>query len=316
MQSLASDNNSGAHPEVVAAMLAANVGHAAAYGDDEWTGRATELARARFGAGATVGFAFNGTGANVVGLQLLLKPWGHVLAPATAHIGVDECGALERLCGAKLVTVVTIDGKLRPGDVVEAHRGVGNVHSTQPCVVSIAQATECGTSYTAEEVRALAETTHALGMTLHMDGCRLANAAAHLGTPLGALTLEAGVDVCSFGGTKNGAVFGEMIVARADLAEPLGFLTKQLAQLGSKQRFVAAQFEALLTDDLWLRNARHANSMATRLAEGSTPSTASAAHTGSRPTRCSPASPPPPSPRCRHTRRSTCGTRPGRWYAS
>ena len=266
MRAFASDNYAGVHPEVMAAVAAANDGHARAYGADPVTEQAVAAIRRELGEQAEVAFVFNGTGANVVGLQLMLRPWEHVVCARTAHIAVDECGAPERLVGAKLVDVVTPDGKLTPDAVRSVHTGIGDEHRTQPRVVSITQSTELGTLYTPEEIRALADTAHELGMYLHLDGARLANAAASLGVSLAGTTSECGVDVLSFGGTKNGLMGGEaVVVLRPELAAALPYVRKQLMQLASKGRFVAAQFLALLTDELWLRNAGHANAMAARL---------------------------------------------------
>jgi threonine aldolase len=268
-QHFASDNAAGIHPEVLAAIAAANEGHTPAYGADPWTAAALSLFRAEFGTDAEVFFVFGGTGANVVGLDALLRPWESVLCAATAHINVDECGAPERFIGCKLVPLAAPDGKLRPDPVRAALVGIGSEHHVQPRVISISQTTEYGTIYYPEEIRALATLAREYDLLLHMDGARLANAAAALELPLRALTADAGVDVLSFGGTKNGALAAESVVlfdhARA-AAVPFG--RKQAMQLPSKMRFVAAQFEALLRDGLWRRNAAHANRMARRLAGG------------------------------------------------
>jgi threonine aldolase len=266
---LASDNYAGVHPEVLAAVVAANTGHAVSYGADEVTAAAVEVFRRHLGGGAEVAFVFNGTGANVVGLQLMLRPWESVVCARSAHINVDECGAPERFLGVKLVDLDTPDGKLTPDLVRAAVTGVGDEHRTQPRVVSVTQSTELGTVYTPDELGALAETAHGLGMYLHLDGARISNAAASLGVGLAATTAGCGVDVLSFGGTKNGLMGGEaVVVLRPDLAEQLPYARKQAMQLASKMRFVAAQFLALLDGDLWLRNAAHANAMAARLHDG------------------------------------------------
>ncbi len=263
----ASDNHAGAHPEMLEAIAAANVGHAASYGADPWTARAEQVVRAHFGDAARAFFVFNGSGANVCSIDALTRPFEAVVCTDVAHMHVDECGAPERLSGAKLLTVANRDGKLAPADVERWESRRGDEHQSQPRVVSITQSTEVGTVYTLDETRAIADTAHGLGMHLHVDGARLSNAAAALGTGLGELTTDAGVDVVSFGGTKNGLVFGEAVVfCRPELAESFLFTRKQLTQLASKMRFVAAQFEALLSGDLWLRSARHANEMAARLA--------------------------------------------------
>ncbi len=262
----ASDNYSGIHPEVLARIAAVNAGHAPAYGADEVTARAVGLFREHFGRDVEVFFTFNGTGANVTGLQALLAPYEHVICAESAHVNTDECGAPERFLGSKLVDVATPDGKLTPDLVASVARGWGDQHHVQPRVVSVTQPTELGTRYRVEEIAALAEWAHGRDMYLHMDGSRLANAAAGLGVGLAATSGEAGVDVLSFGGTKNGLLGGEAVVLfRPELAARFPFIRKQAMQLASKMRFTAAQFEALLTDDLWRRNAAHANAMALRL---------------------------------------------------
>jgi threonine aldolase len=267
--SFGSDNHSGTHPDVLTALAAANQGHAPAYGADVVTARAVAAMRAHLGDRAEVAFVFNGTGANLVGLGLALRPWQHVVCATTAHIAVDECGAPERLLGTKLVELRTDDGKLTPDLVRAGVTGVGDEHRTQPGAVSITQCTELGTVYTPDEIRALARTAHALGMVLHLDGARLANAAASLGVGLAATTTDCGVDVLSFGGTKNGLLGAEaVVVLEPRLAAGLLYARKQLGQLGSKGRFLAAQFAALLEGDLWLRNAGNANAMARRLEAG------------------------------------------------
>jgi threonine aldolase len=266
--SFASDNHAGVHPEVLAAIVEANSGPAPAYGDDAWTARATELLRREFGPDAGVFLVFNGTGANVVGLQAMMRPYEAVVCAATAHINVDECGAPERFLGSKLIDLSTADGKLTPDAVEAAVWGVGDQHHVQARVVSITQSTELGTVYTVEEIRALADRAHSLDLLLHLDGARIANAAASLGVGLGDLGRAAGVDVLSFGATKNGALGAEaVVVLRPDLVHALPFIRKQSMQLASKMRYAAAQIVALLDGDLWLRNAAHANAMATRLAD-------------------------------------------------
>jgi threonine aldolase len=271
MHLFASDNTSGVHPEVMAALAAANSGGAIAYGSDPWTERATATVTDVLDA-VEVLFVWGGTGGNVVGLQSMLAPQHAVLCPASAHINVDECGAPERFTGAKLVALPTPDGKLHPSQIEPQLHGLGDQHHVQPRVVSITQSTELGTLYTPAEVAALADVAHKNGLLLHMDGARLANATAALGGPEGIadvreITTAAGVDVLTFGGTKNGAMYGEAVVwFDESLARDARFLRKQAGQLPSKTRFVAAQFEAMLSDGLWLRTAGHANAMATRLA--------------------------------------------------
>jgi len=267
MRSFASDNASGVHPAVMDALIAANVDHALAYGDDAWTERATQHFREVLGAPVEVCFVWGGTGANVVSLQSLLQPWNAVACTATAHIAVDECGAPERFTGSKLLTFPSVDGKLTPADVEAAQVGRGDEHHAQATVVSVTQSTECGTLYSVAELTAVCEAAHGFGMKVHLDGARLGNAVAALGCDVRALTIDAGVDVVSFGGTKNGMMYGEAVVfCDPALGANAKFIRKQATQLPSKMRFVAAQFDALLTDDLWIRNAAHANAMAQRLA--------------------------------------------------
>ncbi len=263
----ASDNHAGAHPEVIDAIAAANVGHAGSYGSDPWTERAEALFREHFGEGARGWPMFNGTGANVAALDALTRPYEAVICTESAHLHIDECGAPERHASVKLLPVPTEHGKLTPEQLDAWEPRRGDEHQAQPRVVSITQATELGTVYTLDETRAIADRAHELGMYLHVDGARLANAAASLGVSLRELTTDAGVDIVSFGGTKNGLVFGEaVVVCNPELATDFAYIRKQLGQLASKMRFVSVQFEALLSDDLWLRSATHANAMAARLA--------------------------------------------------
>lgn len=269
IRGFASDNYSGIHPEILAAIAAANEGHQIAYGEDAYSERLQEVFRDHLGDGIEAFPVFNGTGANVVGLQSMLPRWGAVITASTAHINVDEGGAPERIGGMKLLTVPTEDGKLTPELVDREAWGWGDEHRAQPLVVSITQSTELGTLYTADEIRALADHAHGHGMRLHMDGARISNAAAALDAPLRAFTRDAGVDVMSFGGTKNGAMLGEAIVVLdPEASSGLKFGRKYNMQLSSKMRFVSAQLIALLERDLWLRNARHANAMAARLRSG------------------------------------------------
>jgi threonine aldolase len=267
----ASDNNSGAHPDVIEAIAEANVGHVLAYGDDPFTAAARERFREHFGDSAEAFPVFNGTGANVASIDALTAPHEGVICADIAHLNVDECGAPERIAQTKLLTVRHTRGKLTPQDIGrwEAHRG--DEHAVQPRVVSIAQATEVGTVYTIHETRELADIAHSLGMYLHVDGARIANAAVSLGAGLEEITTDAGVDVISFGGTKNGLLMGEAVVfLRSQFAEHFLFTRKQLGQLASKMRFISVQLDALLADDLWRRNAANANSMARRLADAIT----------------------------------------------
>jgi threonine aldolase len=264
-----SDNYSGIHPEVLDAIAAANGGHQSAYGGDDYTARLQEVMAHHFGAGVEAYPVFNGTGANVVGLQSVLPCWGAVVTATTAHINADEGGAPEKVGGLKLLAVPTDDGKLTPKLIDREAWGWGDEHRAQPLVVSITQSTELGTVYTVDEIAAIADHAHGLGMRLHMDGARLSNAAASLGVPLRTFTRDAGVDVLSYGGTKNGAMLGEAIVVLSpEASEGLKYLRKLDMQLASKMRFVSAQLLALLDGDLWLRNATHSNAMAQRLRAG------------------------------------------------
>jgi threonine aldolase len=265
----ASDNTAPVHPAVLAALTAANSGPSPAYGYDSWTARAADWFREQFGSKTAVFPVWNGTGANVVSLRALARPWQAIVCSAQAHIQVDECGAPELLTGSKLIDVATPDGKLTPAMLRASMAGLGDEHHVQPAVVSLTQVTEYGTVYSGEEVVALATTAHELGLRVHMDGARIANAAAALGLPLREFTRDAGVDILSFGATKNGAMAAEAVVIfEPTLAAEMLFLRKQSMQLASKMRYLSAQFLALAEGDLWLENARHANAMAQRLAAG------------------------------------------------
>ncbi len=265
----ASDNTAPVHPAVLEALSAANRGPSPAYGQDPWTARATAWFREQFGPETAVFLAWNGTGANVVSLRAMTRPWQAVICSAQAHIQVDECGAPELLTGCKLIAVPTPDGKLTPAMLRSSMSGAGDFHHVQPAVVSLTQVTEYGTVYSFEELTALCGTAHELGLRVHMDGARIANAAAALGLPLRAFTRDAGVDILSFGATKNGAMGAEAVVVfDPKLAGEMLFLRKQSMQLASKMRYLAAQFLALGENDLWLQNAQHANTMAQRLAAG------------------------------------------------
>lgn len=266
-KSLASDNWTPAHPDVLAALTAANTGDAPAYGYDAWTDALRATIRAELGDDASIFPVFNGTAANVLCLEALLHPHEAVICAATAHIATDECGAPERHLGSKLLTVDTPNGKLTPELAATRLRGRGDEHHVQPRVVSITQSSELGTVYSPAEVRALADWAHEHGLFLHMDGARIANAAAALGLGLRAATGDLGIDALSFGGTKNGAIGAEAaIFFRPELAELMLFRRKQSMQLASKLRYASAQLSALLAGDLWLENARHANAAAARLA--------------------------------------------------
>jgi threonine aldolase len=268
VRGFASDNYAGVHPEVLAALALANDGHQVAYGDDVYTENLQRIIQKYFGASADAFPVFNGTGANVVALQAVTDRWGAVICAESAHINVDEGGAPERMGGLKLLTVPTPDGKLTPELIDRQAWGADDEHRAMPQVVSITQSTELGTLYMPDEIRAICDHAHARNMKVHMDGSRIANAAASLGTPMSAFTTDVGVDVLSMGGTKNGALLGEaVVVINRDAVSHMKHLRKLSMQLHSKMRFVSVQLEALLAKDLWLRNAGHANAMARRLAE-------------------------------------------------
>jgi len=265
-RSFASDNNAGIHPKVLEAITAANRGHAVGYGDDPYTKAAVRLFKQQFGNDIEVFFVFNGTAANCLGLKALTEPYHAVICAEAAHIYTDECGAPEKFTGCKLIPISTGDGKLTVESVGHAYHGIGDQHHVQPRVISITQATEMGTVYQPREVRELARFAHDRSMFLHMDGARIANAAASLELTLREATRELGVDVLSFGGTKNGGMGAEAVVFfDRRLAQDFLYVRKQGMQLASKMRYIAAQFEALLSDHLWRKNAEHANAMAALL---------------------------------------------------
>lgn len=271
----ASDNYAGLHPEVLEAIGAANGGHEISYGQDHYTERLQAVVGEHFGEGVTAWPVFNGTAANVLALQALLPRWGAVVCAETAHIHCDENAAPERVAGLKLLTVPTPDGKLTPELIDRQAWGFGDEHRAQPLAVSITQTSELGTCYTPQEIRAITAHAHELGMKVHLDGARLANAAATLDRSLAEFTSEVGVDIVSMGATKNGALAAEAVVVldQGLTAEQHGlvFLRKFNMQLASKMRFVSAQLLALYDGDLWLRSARHANAMAQHLAAGVRP---------------------------------------------
>ncbi len=265
IRGFASDNNSGIHPEILEAIKKANTGHVIAYGDDPLTARAKKTIIKHFGE-CDVYFVLTGTGANVMGLAAVTDPFHSIICAESAHIYVDECGAPERFSGCKLLPVETNDGKLTPASIEKHMHGFGFEHHSQPKVISISQSTELGTVYTQEEIHKLAGFAHDHHMLLHMDGARLANAAVSLGLDFKAITKDAGVDMLSFGGTKNGMLFAESVLFfNKDLSEDFKYIRKQSMQLASKMRFVSAQFIAYLSDDLWKKNAAHANRMARML---------------------------------------------------
>ena len=266
VRGFASDNYAGVHPQILAAIAEANGGHQIAYGGDVYTERLQEVMRSHFGDAAETFPVFNGTGANVNALTSILPRWGAVISATTAHINSDEGGAPERVSGLKLLTVETPDGKLTPALIDQEAWGWGDEHRAQPLAVSITNTTELGTLYTAAEIRAIADHCHANGMKLHLDGARIANAAAALGVPLRDFTTDAGVDILSFGGTKNGLLYGEaVVVLNPDASDGLIYLRKLTMQLASKMRFVSAQLIALLEGSLWLDSATHSNAMAAHL---------------------------------------------------
>ena len=263
-----SDNWAGVHPEVIAAIAEANVGHTPGYGGDPWTQRFRDIMAHHFGPEAQAFPVFNGTGANVLALQSALPRWAAVITAASAHINYDETGAPEKVGGLKIVGAATENGKLTPETIKGAIIGRGHEHNAQPLAVSISQSTEWGTTYTPDEIAAIAATAHELDMILHVDGSRLGNAAAHLGVGLGDITTAVGVDIISLGGTKNGLLGAEaVIVLNPDISQGMRFLRKMNLQLASKMRFLSAQLNALYEGDLWRNSATRSNEMALYLAD-------------------------------------------------
>ena len=262
-RSFASDNNAGVHPEIIEAITNANDGHVIAYGGDPITARAMELFQKHFGGDVAVYFVFGGTGANVLGLKAITQPHHAIFCADTAHVNVDECGAPEKFTGCKLIGISTPDGKLRAEQIKPLLHGIGVEHHVQPRVITISQATEMGTVYTRDELKTLADFAHDNGLLLHIDGARLANASVFLDKSFKEITTDVGVDVLSFGGTKNGMMYGEAVVFfDKTRAADFKYIRKQGMHLPSKMRFISAQFEALLSGDLWRRGAAHANRMA------------------------------------------------------
>ena len=267
-KSFASDNFAGIHPEILQGIAAANSGHEPSYGADSWTERAHRVLKSHFGEDAEVALVFNGTAANVLALQAMNRPFDAILCSQAAHIQEDECGAPEKHTGCKLIGVPHENGKLSVAALRASLRGVGSQHQVQPRTISISQSTEFGTLYQLEELRAISRFAKEHDLLFHMDGARLANAAAALGASLRQVSRDCGVDALSFGGTKNGMMCGEAVVFfKPELARGFAFARKQGMQLASKMRFISAQFVTLLEGDLWLRNARHSNQMAALLAE-------------------------------------------------
>ncbi len=264
----ASDNNAPVHPSILEAMQRVNKGHAVGYGDDPWTLQAAGKIASLFGEEAEVFFVLTGTGANVMALGSAMHPWHSLICAETAHIHEDECGAPERFTGSKVIPIGHVHGKITPALIHKELTGFGFEHHSQPRVISISQTTERGTVYTPEEIRELALLAHDHGMILHVDGARIANAVAALGITLKEMITDTGVDILSFGGTKDGMMYGEaVVILNPALAKDFRYIRKQGMQLASKMRYIAAQFLAWLEDDLWLKNARHANRMASLLAQ-------------------------------------------------
>ncbi|WP_321335475.1 low specificity L-threonine aldolase [uncultured Bacteroides sp.] len=268
MRSFASDNNSGVHPLVMEALSRANDNHALGYGDDRWTEEAVAKIKETFTPDCEPLFVFNGTGSNIVALQLMVRSYHSIICAETAHIYVDECGSPVKSTGAQIRPVFTPDGKLTPELIQPYLHGFGDHHHSQPGAIYLSQCTEMGTIYTVDELKAITTLAHQYGMRVHMDGARIANACATLNVSLRALTVDCGIDVLSFGGTKNGLMMGEcVIVFDPSLKAEARFIRKQSAQLASKMRYLSCQFTAYLTNDLWLKNAARANAMAKRLYE-------------------------------------------------
>jgi threonine aldolase len=267
-RTFASDNYAGVHPEIMGALLRANHGHVGSYGSDEYTDRATKLFKSLFGESTSVYFAYNGTGANVLALSALTYSFNSIICSDLAHINVDESTAPEKFTGCKLVTIPTQDGKIYPDQIEEKIQRIDDQHHPQAKVISISQSSEYATLYTVAEVKAIAQVAKKHKLFFHMDGSRIANAAVSLKEAFRSFTVDAGVDVLSFGGTKNGMMFGEAVLFfNPELASNIKYIRKQGMQLHSKMRFISAQFEALLSNDLWKRNAEHSNRMA-KLLEG------------------------------------------------
>jgi threonine aldolase len=269
MKAFASDNYSGVHPEIMNALLNANKEHQGAYGNDEYTKRAIDLFRKQFGSETEVFFVYNGTGANVLGLSALTRSYHSIICSELAHINVDESTAPEKFTGCKQIGIPTKNGKILPEQIEEKIQRIGDQHHPQARVISISQSTEYGTVYTADEIKKISAVAKKHSLYLHMDGARISNAAVSLGTDFKTFTKDAGVDVLSFGGTKNGMMFGESVVVfNPELAKEFYYLRKQGMQLHSKMRFISAQFEAYFSNDLWKRSASYSNAMAKKLEAG------------------------------------------------
>ncbi len=263
----ASDNNAGVHPGIINELAFVNTGHVIGYGSDIYTEQAKQLFREQLGPDTEVFFAFTGTAANVLGITAITRSWNSIITAETAHLEADECGAPEKFTGCKVLTVETPDGKITPELIAKHMHGFDFEHHAQPKVVSITQSTEMGTVYSVEEIRRLADYVHSMGLYLHMDGARIANAAVSLGLPFKSFTTDAGVDVLSFGGTKNGMMMGEAVCfLKPGLSADFKYIRKQGMQLASKMRFISAQYIAYFRNDLWKRCASHSNAMAAILA--------------------------------------------------
>lgn len=267
-KSFASDNNAGIHPSILQAIQLANQGHCVAYGDDVYTEAAEKALQDTFGKNVCSLFVYNGTGANITGLSCISHSFSSIITPETAHIECDECGSVEKIIGCKIQTVPTTLGKLHPSQIESFKHLQGVEHHSQPEVVSITQSTELGTVYSVQEIQNICQIAHQNNMLVHMDGARIANAAIFLGKTLKEITFDAGVDVLSFGGTKNGMAYGEAVIFASQKIAAFGrFYRKQTTQLASKMRYIAAQFLAYLDDDLLYCNANHANEMAQYMAK-------------------------------------------------
>ena len=269
MRSFGSDNNSGVHPQILQAIIYANQDHAIGYGDDRWTEKAKDVFRQLIGLDDSEPFfVFNGTGANIIALQVCTRPFHSIICPSSAHIAVDECGAPTLFTGCPLKEIDTPDGKLTPELLLPQLKGFGVEHHSQPKVIAISQTTEMGTAYSPQELEALADFAHKHDMYLFVDGTRIANACAYYGVSLREMVVESGIDIFTFGGTKNGLMIGEVVVAlRRELAENLKYIRKQSAQLSSKMRYLSAQFIPYWAEGIWLENAKWSNRKAQQLAE-------------------------------------------------
>jgi threonine aldolase len=264
----ASDNNAGIHPEILSEIISVNNGHVPGYGSDIYTSQVINVFKEQFGGDTETFFVFTGTAANVLSLTAVTRSWNSIITASTAHLEQDECGAPEKFTGSKVLTVDSPDGKINSEDIEKHMHGIDFEHHSQPKVISITQSTEMGTVYTSSEVKSIADFAHSHGMLLHMDGARIANASVSLDLPFKAFTTDAGVDLLSFGGTKNGMMFGEAICfLRPGLSKDFKYMRKQGMQLASKMRFISAQYIAYFRNDLWKKCASHSNAMASIMAE-------------------------------------------------